>query len=405
MNKVKIFVETLLSQSGLSADYVPMVRHVVLVAIAIVLAWLAGWVFKRFIPLVTKMTRRTEAKWDDALLNERVLRSFCQIVPAIVIWLLLPSVFFEYPTVREVLTRLTAIYITVMATRTVIVFADSFRLLDGGQRSSKQQYLYSFIGVMKIILIFIAVIVVVSIALKKDPSTLLAGLGAASAILMLAFQDTIKGLVAGIRLTSNDMVRIGDRITVPSAGADGIVEEITLTTVKVRNFDNTIITVTPQTLVDGSFQNWKGMKENVGRKVVRRLYIDYRSIALDSPESPESPDNPAPTAHTVRGGSAATVADDPAHTVCGGSAATVNLTRYRQHMEQWLSQHPDVLNDRIIMVHQLDATPTGQPVEFVFWLRMQDALPYEHAISEIMEHAMAEAPEFGLRIYQQFPEQ
>ena len=368
MNAVKLFVETLLSQLGLSASYVPLVRHVVLVMIAILLAWFVGWVFKQFIPLVTRLTRRTETKWDDALLNERVLRSFCQIVPAVVIWQLLPSVFFEYPTVREVLTRLTAIYITVMSVRTLIVFADSLRLLESGQRSHRQQYLYSFIGVLKIILIFIAVIVVVAIALDKDPSTLFAGLGAASAILMLAFQDTIKGLVAGIRLTSNDMVRIGDRITVPSAGADGIVEEITLTTVKVRNFDNPIITVPPQTLVDGSFQNWKGMKENVGRKAVRKLFVDYRSISIDD-------------------------------------EGVVNLTRYRQHMEQWLSEHPDVLHDNIIMVHQLDATPTGQPVEFVFWLRMQDALNFEHAISEIMEHALAEAPVFGLRIYQQFPEQ
>ena len=333
-----------------------------------------------------------------------ILLAVLFVAPAVVAWLLLPGMQDKYPIAYEVLRRLTGVYVTVALTRIIIAFANTFSRL-GTRSAAHQQYVNSFVGVLKIILIFIAVIVVVAIALDKDPSTLFAGLGAASAILMLAFQDTIKGLVAGIRLTSNDMVRIGDRITVPAAGADGIVEAITLTTVKVRNFDNTIITVTPQTLVDGSFQNWKGMKENVGRKVVRRLYIDYRSIALDSPESPESPDNPAPTAHTVRGGSAATVADDPAHTVCGGSAATVNLTRYRQHMEQWLSQHPDVLNDRIIMVHQLDATPTGQPVEFVFWLRMQDALPYEHAISEIMEHAMAEAPEFGLRIYQQFPEQ
>ena len=238
----------------------------------------------------------------------------------------------------------------------------------GNRSATHQQYVNSFVGILKIILIFIAVIVAIAIALDKDPSTLFAGLGAASAILMLAFQDTIKGLVAGIRLTSNDMVRIGDRITVPGAGADGIVESITLTTVKVRNFDNTIITVTPQTLVDGSFQNWKGMKENVGRKAVRKLFVDFRSIAIDD-------------------------------------QGVVNLTRYRQHMEQWLAQHPDVLHDSIIMVHQLDATPTGQPVEFVFWLKMQDALPYEHAISEIMEHALAEAPVFGLRIYQQFPEQ
>ncbi|MBR1547442.1 MAG: mechanosensitive ion channel [Prevotella sp.] len=368
MNDIKIFVENILAQTGMGADAIPTVRHIVLVVISIALAWIAGYIFKLFIPLANKITHKTEMKWDDALLNERVLRSACQIVPAIVIWQLLPSVFFEFPTAREVLTRLTAIYITIMATRTVVVFADSLRLLGDGQRSNRQQYLYSFIGVMKIILIFIAVIVVVAIALDKDPSTLFAGLGAASAILMLAFQDTIKGLVAGIRLTSNNMVAIGDRITVPSAGADGIVEEITLTTVKVRNFDNTIITVTPQTLVDGSFQNWKGMKENQGRKVVRKVFFDFRSLSID--------DN-----------------------------GEVNLTSYRRHMEEWLGTQPQVLHDSIIMVHQLDATPTGLPVEFVFWLTMQDALNYEHAISEIMEHAYAEAAVFGLTIYQQFPQQ
>ena len=303
----------------------------------------------------------------------------CVVIPSVLVWNFLPNVLGDYPKLMGWIHRLTAIYMTIVTTWLIIRFANSFRELGEQRALPHQQYLNSFISVLKIILVFIAVIVVVSIAINKDPSTLLAGLGAASAILMLAFQDTIKGLVAGIRLTSNEMLAVGDRITVPSAGADGIVEEIMLTTVKVRNFDNTIVTVSPQTLVDGSFQNWKGMKENQGRKAVRRLYIDFRSIALDS-----APD------------------DQPARS---GSPATVNLTRYRQHMEQWLAQHPDVLSDHIIMVHQLDATPTGQPVEFVFWLRHQDALPYEHAISEIMEHALAEAPVFGLRVYQQFPEQ
>jgi miniconductance mechanosensitive channel len=185
---------------------------------------------------------------------------------------------------------------------------------------------------------------------------------------MLAFQDTIKGLVAGIRLTSNNMLSIGDRITLPSAGIDGIVEEIMLTTVKVRNFDNTIITISPQTLVDGSFQNWKGMKEKVGRKAVRKVFFDFRSIVA-------------------------------------GEDGVVNLTRYREHMEEWLKKHHMVLKDNMILVHQLDATPTGLPLEFVFWLNTQDVLPFEHAISEIMEYAYAEANTYGLRIYQQFPEQ
>ena len=368
MNQITQFVENVLAGAGLSMDYVPVVRYVVLIVLTALLAWLAGWLSKQCIAIVTRLTQKTEARWDDAIFNSRVLRSACQIVPAIVVWMLLPSVFFEYPTVHEVLARLTAIYITVMTVRTLIACADSFRLLDTGRRSSRQQYLYSFIGVLKIVLVFVAVIIVVSIIVDKDPTTLLAGLGAASAILMLAFQDTIKGLVAGIRLTSNEMVSVGDRITVPSAGADGIVEEITLTTVKVRCFDNTIVTVSPQALVDGSFQNWKGMTQKTGRKAVRKVYVDFRSITAD---------------------------DD----------GVVNLTRYRQHMEQWLKEHPAVIADAFIMVHQLDATPTGLPVEFVFWLKEQDVLTYEHAISEIMEHAYAEAPHFGLVIYQQFPEQ
>lgn len=297
-----------------------------------------------------------------------VLVVVCVIVPAAVVWDFLPSVLTDYPKLLEAINRLTGIYLTIMVTGLIVSFANTFRRLGEQHALPHQQYVNSFISVLKIILYFIAVIIIVAIILDKDPSTLFAGLGAMSAILMLAFQDTIKGLVAGIRLTSNDMVAVGDRITVPAAGADGIVEAIKLTTVKVRNFDNTIITVSPQTLVEGSFQNWKGMKENQGRKVVRKVFFDFRSVSMDD-------------------------------------EGIVNLTRYRQHMEQWLSQHNDVLSDLMILVHQLDATPTGLPVEFVFWLRMQEAVPFEHAISEIMEHAYAEAPVFGLTIYQQFPEQ
>lgn len=368
MNTIKIYVEELFGQMGLSADYIPMLRHIVLVVITILLAWFVGWLFKLMIPWVTKLTRRTEAKWDDVVFNEQVLRAACQIVPAIVVWILLPSVFDEYPAAHEILARLTAIYITVMSVRLVSKMIDSLKLLDHGKRTAKQQYLYTLCGVLKIIMYFVATIIVIAIIVNKDPSTLLAGLGAASAILMLAFQDTIKGLVAGIRLTSNDMVRVGDRITVPSAGADGIVEEISLTTVKIRNFDNTIVTVTPHTLVEGSFQNWKGVKEREGRKAARKVYFDFRSLTLDEEGVP-------------------------------------NLTRYRKHMEEWLAQQGKVLKDSPILVRQLDATPTGLPVEFMFWVNEQAAVPFEHAVSEIMEYAYAEAAVFGLRIYQQFPEQ
>ena len=379
MEKVKIAIESLIGWIGLSGEYVPAVRYAILVVLAFVLAWLAGWLCRTFVvPVLLKITNKTDAKWDDVIFNRKVLMSACRIIPAIVIWLLLPLVFFEYPQVEEIVGRLTAIYFTIMTVRTVIVFIDSFKQLENGQRTSKQQYLYSVCGVMKILMIFISVIVVIAIIINKNPATLFAGLGAASAILMLAFQDTIKGLVAGIRLTANDMLHIGDWITVPSAGANGKVEEIALTMVKVRNFDNTVVTLNPQSLVDGSFQNWQGMIENEGRKQVRRVYYDYSSIVTENPEIPEDQDHQEKT-----------------------PLATTNITRFRQDIEQWLTQHPKTIDSRPSLVRQAD-TPqaTGCCLEFVFWLKSQDIISYEHDTSDIMEYIYAAGAEYGLKVYQ-----
>ena len=369
MEKIQIFVERLVEACGITGETVNIVTHTLLVIIAFLLAAIAGLVCKKLlVPVMLKLTSKTNAKWDDVIFNEKVLLSACSIVPAIVIWQLLPWTFFDFPTVREVLARLTAIYITVMSVRTAFVFIDSLKLLERGQRTAKQQYLYSVCGVLKIIMAFIAVIVVVAIIINKDPSTLFAGLGAASAILMLAFQDTIKGLVAGIRLTNNDMVHIGDWITVPSAGVNGRVEEITLTTVKVRNFDNTIVTVTPQTLVDGSFQNWLGMEQNEGRKQSRKMYFDFRSIRLD---------------------------DD----------GIANITKFRKHVEQWLRDNPKVIAAKNPLVRQAEASQAGCCLEFTFWLYAQAWADFEHDTADIMEYIYAVSADFGLTIYQQFPEQ
>ena len=250
MEEIRIFVETLVQQWGISGCMVPVVRHALLIAVAALLALLADVLCRRIlIPVVTRITRRTTAQWDDVVLGRPVLTAACGIVPAIVVWWLLPMVFYQFPTVREVLARVTAIYITLASVHLCLVFISSLHRLDNGRRTSMQQYILSFCSLLRVVVIFVAVIVVVAIALGRNPLTLLAGLGATSAVLMLVFKDTIEGLVAGIRLTSADMMHVGDWITVPVAGANGIVTEMSLTTVKVRNFDNTIVTVSPTTLV------------------------------------------------------------------------------------------------------------------------------------------------------------
>ena len=370
METIQIWIEQLVEACGVTGDTVNWVTHTILVVIAFALAFLLGWLCRKFlIPVVLKLTKKTEARWDDVMFSERVLKSACSIIPAIIIWQLLPWTFFDFPTVREVLTRLTGIYITIMSARTIIVFTDSMKQLEPNtQRSSRLQYMHTLCGVLKIIIIFIAVIVVVAIVIDKNPATLFAGLGAASAILMLAFQDTIKGLVAGIRLTSNDMLHVGDWITVASAGANGRVEEITLTTVKVRNFDNTIVTVAPQTLVDGSFQNWVGMEQNEGRKQSRRIFFDFRSIRLD---------------------------DD----------GVANITKFRKHLEQWLRENPKVIGEKNPLVRQAEASQGGCCLELTFWLHAQAWNDFEHDTADIMEYVFAASNEYGLRIYQQFPHQ
>ncbi|MBR4924952.1 MAG: mechanosensitive ion channel [Prevotella sp.] len=384
MEKIVELVERLINFCGLTGDAVPVVRHILLVLIAIILAAGAGFLCKKIIvPLILKATRRTKATWDGVIFNESVLNSACHIVPAIVVWMLLPWVFYQFPTVRMILGRITAIYITVMTVITIIAFIDSFKLFEGEKRTATQQYLYTFCGLLKIVMIFIAVIIVISIVINKNPMVLLAGLGATSAIMMLVFQDIITGLVAGVRLTSNDMLQKGDWITVPKSGIDGIVEEMTLTTVKVRNFDNTIMTISPKTLVDDSFQNWKGMQESAGRKVVKRIYYDFRSVVVADEKM------------------RATIVDNGYFVDKDIEPKAVNVTLLRRYVEQWLSKDEAVNPDMTILVKQAEATQNGLAVEFVFFLKNKGGVPYEHDISRIMEYIIAITPDFGLRIYQQ----
>ena len=371
------------------------ITDALLVIFTLLLSWLAFVVCHRLVvPITMKITEKTNTDWDDVLLNERTLRKACLIVPAIVIWMFIPKIFIRMPDMMMLLERLTSIYITVMSTRLAIEVINSMKMLNSDAQSAHHQYLHTFCGVLKIVVVFLAVIVIVSIVINRNPLTLLAGLGATSAILMLVFKDTISGLVAGIRLTSNDMLHKGDWITVEKAGVNGTVEEITLTTVKVRNFDNTIMTITPQTLVDDSFQNWKPMQEGEGRRVMRRVYFDFHSICVVTPDIRQN----LISRHYFTEEEISNAA-----TVSGSFAARpqqVNLTLFRRWADRYLASHPLVNADMTHMVRQLEATQQGLPIEFYFFLREKRWKEYENQKDEILERLYAAVEDFGLSIYQ-----
>ena len=394
-DNIRLWTEQTALSMGATETGSVYITDALLVIFTLLLSWLAFVVCHRLVvPITMKITEKTNTDWDDVLLNERTLRKACLIVPAIVVWMFIPKIFIRMPDMMMLLERLTSIYITVMSTRLAIEVINSMKMLNSDAQSAHHQYLHTFCGVLKIVVVFLAVIVIVSIVINRNPLTLLAGLGATSAILMLVFKDTISGLVAGIRLTSNDMLHKGDWITVEKAGVNGTVEEITLTTVKVRNFDNTIMTITPQTLVDDSFQNWKPMQEGEGRRVMRRVYFDFHSIRVITPDIRQN----LISRHYFTEEEISNAA-----TVSGSFAARpqqVNLTLFRRWADRYLASHPLVNADMTHMVRQLEATQQGLPVEFYFFLREKRWKEYENQKDEILERLYAAVEDFGLSIYQ-----
>lgn len=388
LREMKDFVNTIelwLGHIGVGSGMADVITTVVMILLTALMAWAAYLVcHKVVVPLVVKFASRTVIEWDDLLFNPHSLRAACRIVPAVVVWMLLPAVFWRTPLVQDIMARATAIYITVMSMLLGISLVDAFKRYEYKRHAALQQYYHTFCGVLKILIIFLAVIVMVAIAINRNPLTLIAGLGATSAVLMLVFKDTISGLVAGIRLTSNDMLHRGDWITVPKADINGIVEDITLTTVKVRNFDNTILTITPQTLVDDSFQNWIGMRQGDGRRVKRLVYFDFRCI------------------RPVDDGMRRLLVDKYGFDEREMQPGVVNMTLFRRYVERYLASRDDVNTAMLFMVRQLEATNTGLPLEFYFFLKQKEWKPYEHHLAAIMEYVYSIIPDFGLRVYQRY---
>ena len=337
-----------------------------------------------FIPLVKRVTQRTSSSWDDILFNDTLLRDITRLVPPILIAVLMPMTFAQHThPVLEFILKVNAIYLIAVVAKLLCTFLSSLYELSNKKNRLRNQPLKGLYQMLKIVVICIALIITVSILIDKNPGYILTALGASAAVLMLVFKDMILGLVAGVQLSANDMLRPGDWISMPKYGADGDVLEVTLTTVKVQNWDKTITTIPPYALVSDSFQNWRGMKESGGRRVKRSIYIDMRSISFCTEEQ---------------------IADFKEKGWFDGiereDQFVVNLHVFRNYLESYLRNHHRVNQELTIMVRQLQPTAQGLPLELYFFSDGTDWVPYEHLQSEIFEHVFAVLPTFGLRVFQ-----
>lgn len=376
-------LEELLTQYGLGQESISITQRIIWIAVILLIAYLTDLICRKVIvPTIKKIVATTKATWDDYLFSNKVLDSVCHIIPSIVIYILLPFAFYDVPSWLSFLMKISQVYIIATTLKLICVFLSALYELSNQHEQLKDRPLKGVYQMLKIIAIFVGTIGIISVLIDKSPIALFAGLGAAATVLMLVFKDTIVGLVAGVQLSANDMLRPGDWIVMEKSGANGVVTEVTLTTIKVRNWDNTITTIPPYTLVSDSFQNWRGMQESDGRRIKRSINIDMRSVRFCTPEELKN--------YVANGW----ITPEEA------TPETINLGVFRKYLENYLRQHPLVNTNMTLMVRQLQPTPQGLPIELYFFSANKNWVPYEQLQADIFDYVLAVLPQFGLRIFQ-----
>ena len=354
-----------------------------------------------------KFAKKTTNQLDDLIIEKKIINKGMHIIPSILIFTMLPLAY-PSPADKEILVllqKLCQIYIITVS----LLFINS--LLNLGVElfhrndKFKDKPLKGFVQIVQVILFSLGIILLISILINESPSTIFTGIGASAAILMLVFKDTILGFVAGIQLSANDMLRVDDWISMPKYGADGTVIEITLNTVKVKNFDNTISTIPPYALISESFQNWRGMRESPGRRIKRSINLDMNSVKFCTPEMLEKyrkisllagyiddTENKLQTYNQT---------NQIDNTILVNGRRQTNLGVFRAYLQRYLESLPEVNKEMICMVRHLQPTEKGIPMELYFFSSIKDWVIYETIQADVFDHVLAVIPEFDLQIFQE----
>lgn len=372
-----------LTEAGWSETYVNLAVKAVIILGILVVAYAAAVLFRRLVvPLLQKISARTKAVWDDHLFSDKVMHRAARLIPPLIWYVLLRVAFYDTPVLLNVLHKACLIYLIVAVLQLVAAFLDTLYEISSRHETLRNRPLKGVYQMIKLLAVCVGAILIVSILIGQDATAVLAGLGASAAIIMLIFRDSILGLVAGVQLSANDMLRPGDWITMAKYGADGYVTEVTLTTVKVQNFDKTITTIPPYALVSDSFQNWRGMWDSGGRRIKRSLLIDASSV------------------HNCTAAELAALREKGLAGTTPDAEPVVNLYALREYAARYLKGHPGIHPDLMQMVRMLQPTPEGIPVEVYCFTRETDWVAYEAVQGAVFDHLFAVLPDFDLRAYQ-----
>ncbi|MBO7617099.1 MAG: mechanosensitive ion channel [Bacteroidales bacterium] len=375
------------------------IAFVTLLVLGVLLYFLARFIISKTVHVLIK---KTPSKYDDLLIKNKVFVRICLLIPAILIKYYIKDAMPDFTEAAAIIVKITKIYEITVYAAIIMALVNTAHELYNSFETSKLKPIEGLVQVIKGVVIAVSVLLITAFLLGKSINNIVIGLGTLSAVLMLIFQDSIKGFVGSIQLSINDMLRIGDWIV--TGPADGIVQEINLTTVKVQNWDNTITTIPTYTLVSSPFTNWRGMSESGGRRIARSINIDVNTIRYCTPEMLEKYKHYALVKDYITQKEEDILEYNEANRIdtseiMNGRQQT-NLGIFRAYIKAYLNNNPKLNHNLIMMVRQLQPTEFGVPLQIYAFSSDKKWTNYEEIQSDIFDHIIAAAGMFDLKIYQ-----
>ena len=392
---IKAEVNERLLDWGLSTHAANTLDGVVVIIFLLLLILVINLIFRWGVIRITNwVVQHTKVEWDNILFSNKVLKRLCGIVTPIVISFMLPVAVSALNISSEwvvlTLQKCVDIYVVVAFALFIHTFFKAIFAIMVHRPAWQGKPLDGLLQIVQVIITLVAGILIISILIQRSPTGLLTGLGASAAVISFIFKDTLLGLVAGVQLSANNMLKVGDWIEMPSRGIDGTVIEVSLTTIKVRSWDNTIQTIAPYLLISEPFSNWQAMRDTGGRRIKRSLNIDMNSVQFMDDDAIAKLGEDKIISQLI----------SSIKTTTEESEVITNLDLYMRAINRYIDLHPRVNHTMIAMVRQLQPTEWGLPVELYFFTADVNWVPYEHLQAEIMSRIIALAPHFGLRLYQ-----
>ena len=379
----------------------PILHSLSIIGILLLASFLGyGVTAKIIVKLITKIFSKTSTKIDDILINRKVFNRLAYMVPALILYNFANTA----PQFTEIIQKISLCLMLLSGILVINSFLNALTDIYQQTKYSERLNIKSYVQISKLIMNVLGIIAIIALLLEKDPTLLISGLGAMTAVLMLIFKDTILSLVASLQISSNDLFKVGDWIEAPQFGADGDVIDIALHTVKIQNWDKTISIIPTHKLIDSTFKNWRGMSESGGRRIKRSLFLDMNTITTCTPEDLEKYKNIELIKNYVQKKQTAVKEHNEINNVntsniMNGRQLT-NIGTFRAYIEAYLRNHSNIHENMTFLVRQLELTDNGLPIQIYVFSNDTNWVNYEGIQSDIFDHLLAMASQFGLKIFQ-----